>query len=255
MPYQLKGRNVLVTAGSRGLGAAIVRKFAAEGCNIVINYVSNAEAADTLAKEVSEQYPDLKILTLRADCGVTSAVDKLVKDSIGALGGLDIVIGNAGWTRFSDWSDLDAMSEEEWDKCWKTNVLGMKQCLSSALPTFKANPEGGVLIITSSVAGKTLSGSSMAYSVTKAAQTHLMKCMANTQGPKVRVNAVLPGLMLTEWGARFGEDQLNALKARSALQKETDIEDCADAYIMLAKNTSMTGQNIIVDSGIAIQNM
>ena len=71
--------------------------------------------------------------------------------------------------------------------------------LREAMPTFNANPEGGVFLITSSVAGTSLKGSSMAYSVTKAAQLHLMKCLANTQGSKVRVNAVLPGLLLTEW--------------------------------------------------------
>lgn len=68
-----------------------------------------------------------------------------------------------------------------------------------ALPTFNANPQGGAFIITSSVAGWSISGSSMAYAVTKAAQLHLMKCLAQTQGKKCRVNAVLPGLLLTEW--------------------------------------------------------
>ena len=71
--------------------------------------------------------------------------------------------------------------------------------LRAALPTFNANAEGGAMVITSSVAGTSLGGSSMAYSVTKCAQLHLMRCLAQTQGPKVRINAVLPGLLLTEW--------------------------------------------------------
>ena len=71
--------------------------------------------------------------------------------------------------------------------------------MKAALPTFNANPEGGVFIITSSIAGRNIGGSSMPYSVTKAAQLHLMRCLANTQGPKVRVNAVLPGWLETEW--------------------------------------------------------
>jgi len=71
--------------------------------------------------------------------------------------------------------------------------------IREAMPTFNSNPEGGVFIITSSIAGTSLGGSSMAYSVTKAAQLHLMRCLANTQGSKVRINAVLPGLLLTEW--------------------------------------------------------
>lgn len=78
-------------------------------------------------------------------------------------------------------------------------MKGQLALLRAALPTLNANIDGGVFIITSSIAGVTQSGSSMAYSVTKAAQLHLMKCLARTQGAKVRVNAVLPGLLLTEW--------------------------------------------------------
>jgi NAD(P)-dependent dehydrogenase (short-subunit alcohol dehydrogenase family) len=71
--------------------------------------------------------------------------------------------------------------------------------MREAAPTFNANPDGGVFIISSSIAGRLTGGSSMPYSVTKAAQLHLMRCLASTQGPKVRVNAVLPGLLMTEW--------------------------------------------------------
>jgi len=78
-------------------------------------------------------------------------------------------------------------------------VCGQMALLRESLPTINQNPEGGVFIITSSIAGTSIGGSSMAYSVTKAAQLHLMRCMAQTQGPKVRINAILPGLLLTEW--------------------------------------------------------
>lgn len=100
--------------------------------------------------------------------------------------------------------------------------------------------------MTGSVAGKSLSGSSMAYSVTKAAQVHLMKCLANTQGPKVRINSVLPGLLLTDWGNLYGEERLAALKGAAALKKETELGDCAQAYVDIARNTSMTGQAVHV---------
>ena len=149
-----------------------------------------------------------------------SEIANCVKQALKALGGLDIVIGNAGWTKLSDFKDLDALSYDEWDKCWRTNVTGMHALLKETLPTLRQNPEGGVFIITSSIAGKTLSGSSMAYSVTKAAQLHLMKCLANTQGEKVRINAVLPGIMLTEWGNRYGEQRIAELKKAAVLQKE-----------------------------------
>lgn len=158
-----------------------------------------------------------------------------------------------------------------------------------------ANAEGGVFLLTSSVAGIAPSGSSMAYSVTKAAGLdsinrdcgrtdqllrglHLVKCLASTQGPKIRVNAILPGLLMTEW-VRFGQlpcvlksnanlgRQLQPSEAsrdeRQSLPKErgwfcniqrevscklifeqTGLEDCADAFVAAARNSSMTGQNI-----------
>jgi NAD(P)-dependent dehydrogenase (short-subunit alcohol dehydrogenase family) len=115
-----------------------------------------------------------------------------------------------------------------------------------ALPTFNANPEGGVFLITSSVAGTSLSGSSMAYSVTKAAQLHLMRALAKTQGSKVRVNAVLPGLLLTEWGLKYSPEMIEAIKDMAALKHETYLDDCANMYVSLAENTSMTGQRIAV---------
>ena len=130
------------------------------------------------------------------------------------------MIANAGWTRFSKFEDLDALSDEEWDRCWRTNVLGVKALVGSAMPAFEANAEGGVVLVTSSIAGRTIGGSSMAYSVTKAAQLHLVKCVAKTQGAKVRCNAVLPGLLLTEWGLEYGEERIGALKEAAVLKKE-----------------------------------
>ena len=164
------------------------------------------------------------------------------------------------------------------------------------MPTFEGNSEGGVVLVTSSIAGRTIGGSSMAYSVTKAAQLHLVKCVAKTQGSKVRCNAVLPGLLLTGWGLEYGEERIEELRQAAVLKREvslrrvhfshgfcfcfgcfsmvslswleafadtvrflatsqTDLQDCADMFVSLAKNTSITGQHIQVDSGLAIQHL
>ena len=162
----------------------------------------------------------MKATVLQADAGSPSAVTALVQTATQALGGLDIVIANAGWTRFSDFADLDALSDAEWDRCWKTNVLGVKALAAAAVPVFNSNPEGGVVLVTSSIAGRSIGGSSMAYSVTKAAQLHLVKCVAKTQGRTVRCNAVLPGLLLTDCGLEYGEEKIGALKEAAVLGKE-----------------------------------
>lgn len=205
---------------NRGLGAQIAHAFAAQGSNIAINYASNASAADNLAQELTSSYPEIKTTTLRADASSSSEIATLVSAAARDLGGLDIVIANAGWTRFSDFADLDALTDEEWDRCWRTNVVGVKSLVSNSMPFFNANPEGGVFLVTSSIAGRTIGGSSMAYSVTKAAQLHLVKCVAKSQGGKVRVNAVLPGLLLTEWGLEYGEERIEGLREAAVLKRE-----------------------------------
>ncbi|KAB8230078.1 hypothetical protein BDV23DRAFT_156342 [Aspergillus alliaceus] len=251
MPYALKGRNVLVTAGSRGLGALICEKFAAEGANVLINYHSNAEAAQQLADKLEKEY-SVKCHIAQADTLVAAENDKLIHTTVEKLGGLDIIIANAGWTRFTRPGDIYDMSHDEWNKCWAANVMSHLQLMQTAKPILSKNADGGVYIATSSIAGITTGGSSMAYSVTKAAGLHLMKHFAFTFGPEIRVNAVLPGLLLTEWGLKFGDNIINALKERSALKHETYLDDCADAYINLAKNTSATGQQLTIDAGLSL---
>jgi [acyl-carrier-protein] S-malonyltransferase len=133
----------------------------------------------------------------------TAEAKRAVQETICQLGGLDIIIANAGWTRFSSWADLDSMTEEEWDRCWSANVKVPKALLSEARSTFDSNPDGGCMITTGSIAATSQAGSSMPYAVTKAAQLQLVKCLAVTVGPKIRVNTVLPGLLLTEWVCIF----------------------------------------------------
>jgi len=201
------------------LGAEIVRKFAAEGCNVAINYASSRDAAEKLAQEVQEKH-SIKTAVLKGDTTSMDDCKKCVQDTVDAFGGIDGIIANAGWTRFSDFADLGSMEDHEWDRCWTAQVMGPKKYIQESLPHFKKNPEGGFFIITSSIAAQSLAGSSMPYSVTKAAQVHFMKCVALTHGPTLRINAVLPGLLLTDWGNRYGDERINALKDAAALKIE-----------------------------------
>ncbi|KAM5458919.1 hypothetical protein McanMca71_001605 [Microsporum canis] len=243
MPYSLKGRNVLITGGSRGLGAMIAEKFAAEGSNIAINYCASAERAKELATKIEADHK-VKAVVLHGDVALRVDCENLVKKTIELLGGIDVIISNAGWTKISQFGDLNALTDDEWDKCWSTNVKANLHLFREAEPTFNANPEGGAFIITSSVAGVTPGGSSMAYSVSKAASLHLMKALASSQGSKIRTNAVLPGLLLTEWGLKFPSEVQNGYIGKTTLKRVPDIEDCADVYVSIAKNYSMTGQEI-----------
>ncbi|KAJ5973883.1 hypothetical protein N7481_011093 [Penicillium waksmanii] len=251
MPYSLKGRNVLITGGSRGLGALVAQKFAAEGSNIAINYMSNKGSADNTASEIASKY-NVKTIVVQGDAGSQTDCINAVKTTIEQLGGLDVIVSNSGWTKMTNFGDLDAMDDADWDKCWSMNVKSSFYLFKAALPTFNANPEGGAFIITSSIAGVSATGSSLPYAVSKAALIHLMKCLAQTQGSKVRVNAVLPGLLLTEWGQQFPQEKIEAWTQKTSLKHVPEVEDTADMYVTIAKNSSMTGQSVQIDSGFSI---
>ncbi|KAL5114290.1 hypothetical protein ACEQ8H_007810 [Pleosporales sp. CAS-2024a] len=251
MPYKLKGRNVLVTGGSAGLGRVLSKAFASQGCNIAINYFNRIEPAQQVAAECEEL--GVKAVIIKADMTSTSEARRVVQETIQKLGGLDLILANAGWTRFSEWNDLESMSEEEWDKCWSANVKVPKTLLSETRATFDANPDGGHMITTGSIAGVSQGGSSMPYAVTKAAQLQLVKCLAVTVGPKIRVNTVLPGLLMTEWGNKYSAERIQEMKDKAVLRHEAYLDDCVDAYVMLAKNTSMTGMRIQCDAGLNVQ--
>ncbi|KAK7190782.1 hypothetical protein PSPO01_02945 [Paraphaeosphaeria sporulosa] len=258
MPYSLKGRNVLVTGGSAGLGETISISFAKEGANVAVNYFNRVEPAQNVVQACEKQ--GVKAVAIKGDMCDTSECRRVVEETIKQLGGIDVVISNAGWTRFSDFADLDSMSEDEWDKnttntpqCWAANVKAPLALLKAAKPTFESNPDGGAFISSGSIAAVSQAGSSMPYAVTKAAQLQLIKCLGATQGPKIRVNTVLPGLLLTEWGRKYSDEKIQWAKNTAALKHETDLQDCADAFIMLAKNTSITGARIQVDAGLNVQ--
>ncbi|KKY22932.1 putative short chain dehydrogenase reductase [Diplodia seriata] len=190
MPYDLKGRNVLITGGSRGLA---------------INFQSSEAVAKDLAQEIEEKY-HIKATIIKADVGVTAECERCVRETVKALGGLDILIGNAGYTKFTDnWGDLEALSEEDWDKCFAVNVKGKLALMRAVGPIFRENPEGGCF------SGRQLNG-----------------------------------------GNQYGEERIKSLKERAALKKETDLQDCANAFVDLASNTSITGAKIQVDAGLYI---
>ncbi len=148
--------------------------------------------------------------------------------------------------------DLDALSEADWDYTWNMLVKSNVFLFRAARQYFKANSDGGVYLMQNSVGGLFTNGSSMAYSVCRAAGLHLTRCLAETQGPNIRINAVCPGLVDTERTAVFSEEQRQVYMNMAKLKRITSPEEIAMTFVFAAKNSGMTGERIRVDSGMII---
>ncbi|CAN6667558.1 probable NADP-dependent mannitol dehydrogenase [Trichomonascus vanleenenianus] len=245
MVVKLENKVALVTGGSAGLGAAIVEALAAKGCHLVINYSSSQERAEVLAKAVAEKY-GVKAVAKRGDVSSQEVCEALVEETVKEMGQVDLVVSNAGWTRFIPFSDIDDITPEDLDKCFGVNVKAHFYLFRSL--TKHVGPEGASFIVTSSIAGIKQEGSSIPYGVSKAGLNQLVKCLAKA-GTGIRINAICPGLLKTEWGMKFGEEQVQAREKTFPLQRCATLEDTAAMFVALAENTSMTGGLISVDSG------
>jgi 3-oxoacyl-[acyl-carrier protein] reductase len=238
-------RVALVTGSATGIGRAVAIRFAKEGYAVAINYSrSQKEAEETLA-EVK------KLGAAGILCKASVADEAAVKDMIACcrdqLGGLDVLVNNAGTTRFIDHSDLAALTEEVWDEILGVNLKGTFYCIRAAMPLLQER-DGNVVNITS-VAGLQGHGSSIPYAASKAAVNCLTKSMARAFGPKVRVNAVAPGPVLTRWLADHMDHVARSLSI-TPMGRAAVPEDIADTVWFLAQGTSlMTGQVVVVDGG------
>ncbi|KAK5115533.1 hypothetical protein LTR62_001192 [Meristemomyces frigidus] len=239
----------LITAGTAGLGAQIARVLAPDFRlvgNIVlsiqstsdhdlqeldqaVNFANNRARGQALIEELhkipstsgSEQSPRFELL--QADVGDRPSVKQLVEDTITKFGRLDVVVSNAGWTRVTNFNNLDeGMEDEDWDKCFLYNVKSHLWLMHAAKTHLESSE--GAFITTASIAGVKPSGSSLPYSVTKAAAIHLSKALAIICSPKIRVNSVSPGLLLTDWGLSFGPEKIEKATKATKLQRLATVE-------------------------------
>jgi 3-oxoacyl-[acyl-carrier protein] reductase len=242
----LKGKAALVTGGGTGLGREIVLRLAAEGMDVGIAYSRSSAEAEATAAEARRRR--VRAVPLRADLAETAEARGLV-DAVGAeLGRLDLLIHNAGTTRFIPFPDLDAVDEAVWDDIFAVNTRAAFFLAQAAAPLMRRHG-GGQIVTTSSIGGIGTRGSSLPYCVSKAALIHLTKCLAVALAPDIRVNCVAPGLLVTRWVEGFPEERLEAMRQGALLKRHPEVGDTADAFVMLAKNESITGQTIVVDAG------
>ncbi|KEF51443.1 uncharacterized protein A1O9_12592 [Exophiala aquamarina CBS 119918] len=249
----------LVTASSAGLGAAIVEALASH-YRVVVNYNSRLEKAQQVIAKASSIPPtyqlgvsEVRFHAIKADVQQRAEIKRLVLETVETMGRLDVVVSNVGWTRVTNFFDLEQqVNESDWDRCFDINVKSHLWLLYAAKPYLEKADGGGAFVTIASLAGVRPSGSSLPYAVTKAAEIHLTKGLAIICGKSVRCNSISPGLMLTEWGSQFPEAKVKATTEKAALKSTATPQDVADVVRVVVFNTSITGQNIVVDCGIAI---
>jgi 3-oxoacyl-[acyl-carrier protein] reductase len=243
----LKDKVALITGGGTGLGREISLQLAREGMLLGIAYSRSAQEAHDTVQELTAL--GVRAVALQADLSRVSEAERLIKETEQAFGSLDLLIHNAATTRFIPMSDVETVTEEIWDELFALNTKAAFFLARAAAPLLRRDG-GGQIITTSSVAGLRPAGSSLPYCVSKAALIHLSRCLATALAPEIRVNTVAPGLLLTRWSAGFSEEAIKTASERALLRKATDLDDVAAAFVMLARNTSITGQTIVVDAGL-----
>jgi 3-oxoacyl-[acyl-carrier protein] reductase len=236
----------IVTGGGTGIGRAISTGLAAGGALVVVNYSRSADEAGTTVGEI--EAAGGTAMAVQADGADAAQTAALVSQTLDRFGRLDIVVNSAGTTVFVPFSDLDGIDEADWDRVMAVNVKAPWMLAKAAAKSLRADG-GGAIVTISSVAGLRPGGSSLAYSVSKAATIHLTKGLAVALAPDVRVNSIAPGFVDTRWHSYASAERKQQIADASPLKSLVSPESIATAALECLRNDHMTGQVIAIDSG------
>ena len=229
---------VVITGGSRGIGAAAVARFAAKGCRVFFLYEKEHEKAAAVAAATG---------ATAICCDVSNG--KAVKEAFAAIGDVDTLICNAGICH----SGLMSMqSEESWDRLFDVNVKGIYHCVNAAMPAF-LQKQAGCIITVSSMWGQVGASCEVGYSATKGAVIAMTKALAKELGPSgIRVNCVAPGVILTDMCANVDPEILAEMATEAPLGRNGTPEDVAKAMEYLAGADFVTGEILSINGGYVI---
>ncbi|MEM1316384.1 MAG: SDR family oxidoreductase [Pseudomonadota bacterium] len=256
LPKDLAGRKALITGGGTGLGRSIALKLAERGADVILNYSRSAGDAEEAAAEARAL--GVSAATVQAD--VASAED-CAKLAEAAGGSLDILACNAGITKHAPkHGDLDALSADDFLSLYSVNVVGAFLALQALKPALLAAHESSgrasAVLMTSSIAGVTGIGSSVAYAASKGALNTMTLSLARGLAPAIRVNAVCPGFIGTRWFKNAMDEEAYAatvarVEANVPLAAASGPDDIADSAVFLLTDAArhVTGETLLVDAG------
>jgi 3-oxoacyl-[acyl-carrier protein] reductase len=244
MPHSLKGKVALVTGGSRGIGAAIAKRLAADGASVAITYAKDAAAASAVVKAIEANGG--KALAIQADSASSEAISGAVEKTVTALGGLDVLVNNAG-TAIPKAFEQGTL--EEFDQMINLNFRGMLVATQAALKHLK---NGGRIIMIGSCVGERMMTPGLAvYSATKGAVKMFTQGLSREVGGRgITVNNVQPGPIDTDLNPAAGEWAVPQ-KANTALNRYGTVDEVAAlvAFIAGPESSYITGANLTVDGG------
>lgn len=245
----MKGKTVMVTGGTRGIGRAIAQAFAAQGANIVINYRSN-EAEASAAREALESY-GVEVLAVKADISDFQQVASLVEEAILRFKTIDVLVNNAGITRDNL---MISMEEAEFDQVIDTNLKGAFNCMHHVAKKMLKQRQGRIINI-ASVSGLVGNAGQINYAASKAGLVGMTKTAARECAARgVTVNAVAPGFIETEMTAVLPENVQKDILTKIPLKRMGKPEEVAALVSFLASEASsyITGQLFTVDGGMTM---
>lgn len=244
---KLAGKKILVTGGSRGIGAGIVRRLAADGAQVALTYASRPEAAQEILKNLSGSGH----LACELNVASEGSIEQAFQDVLEKFGNLDGLVNNAGVTKDQL---LLRMKVEDFDQVIQTNLRGVFLCTRSATKAMLKARKGSIVNITSIIGHSGNSGQSN-YAASKAGITGFTKSIAQEVGSRqIRVNCVAPGFITTEMTDVLPDTQKNAILAKIPMQKFGTTEDIAAAvsFLLSDESTYITGQTLHVNGGMGM---
>lgn len=240
----MNGKCVLVTGGSRGIGEAVVRAFAAKGCRVAVGYRNSRERAEALAREVGG-------IAVGCHVGDPLQVEKMVDNVLENFCQLDILVCNAGVA----WQGLlTDMTPRQWREVMETDLDGVFYCCRAVLPHF-IKRKAGKIVTLSSMWGQVGASCEVAYSAAKAGVIGFTKALAQEVAPSgITVNCVAPGFISTDMNAALPPEAAEAIRQETPLGRLGTPEDVAAAVVFLASRDAdfLTGQVISPNGGLVV---
>jgi 3-oxoacyl-[acyl-carrier protein] reductase len=245
MSKNLEGKTALVTGGSRGIGAAIAKRLAADGAHVAITYAKDASAASAVVKAI--ELRGGKAVAIQADAANVEAVKAAVEKTVATFGQLDVLVNNAGTAIPKTFEETTL---EEMDRVIDINVRGTLAVTQAALKHMKSG--GRIISIGSAVGERVQVPGLVAYSATKGAVKIFTQALSREVGSRgITVNNIQPGPIDTELNPASG-DWAVPQKAATALDRYGHVDEIAAAVAFIAgpESSYMTGSNITVDGGM-----